>query len=244
VRFDSELVLAGRPRTVLDVAFTPVCGSESAVAQIVVSAFDVTQRKEDEERIATVMQEIGHRSRNLLTLVQAIARHSFRDTPEDFNRVFGQRLKALATAQDLLIGGGDGVPMSALVTTQLAHMGPDQSRLRVEPGDDLMLTPEAAEAFAMAIHELATNAVKHGALSNNAGHIRFGWALSPASGALTLHWQESGGPPVEAPSRQGFGSVVLESVLRSKFNADVRFDHAHGGLLWQCSVARSAVTAG
>jgi PAS domain S-box-containing protein len=243
VRFDSEIAFARRPRTVLDVALTPVLNEEGAVTQIVVSAFDVTQRKEDQERIATVLQEIGHRSKNLLTLVQAIARHSLRDTPEDFNRVFGQRLQALATAQDLLMTGSNGVPMRRLVSMQLAHMGPDHSRVRIEPGEDLFLTPEAAEAFAMAIHELTTNAVKHGALTNDTGSVRFGWAIDPTLGTLSMRWQESGGPPVDSPSRRGFGSVVLDGLLTSKFDAQVTIDHAREGLAWQCRVKRSAVTA-
>ena len=99
--------------------------------------------------------------------------------------------------------------MSRLVRTQLAQMGPDHNRVRVAPGDNLVLKPDAAEVFAMTIHELTTNAVKHGAVANGTGSVRFGCAVDSSLDTLSLCWQERDGPSANPPSRQALGSVVL-----------------------------------
>lgn len=234
VRFDSALTPDGGAPLMLDVALSPVAGPYGDPAQIVVSAFDVTRRQEDAERIETLMREIGHRSKNLLALVQAMARQSARGAPKDFAQDFSERLQSLAATQDLVVAGGARAPVSEIVRAQIAHIDPDGERVRVEGDGDAVLEAGAAQALGMAIHELATNAVKHGALSDDRGRVSLCWTVDRASSLLRLVWSERDGPPVAPPTRRGFGSAVLDGLLRSKLDAEVSITFPPEGAVWRC----------
>ncbi len=195
---------------------------------------DVSARKRAEEQINLLMRESNHRAKNMLGLVQAIARHISCRGPDDFIRRFGERIQALAANQDLLIRNEwHGAPLEDLVRAQLAHFADlIESRIAVR-GEELNLNSAAAQAIGLALHELATNAVKYGALSTDAGRVDVSWRLD--GDAFTMSWKESNGPPVRPPERRGFGGTVIDSMVRQTVGGDVRLGYAPSGLEWRLS---------
>ena len=159
----------------------------------------------------------------MLSLVQAIASQTAAKEPVEFVRHFSERIRALAASQDLLVKSQwQGISIEELVKSQLAHFR-DLLGGRIElKGPPLRITASAAQSIGMALHELATNAGKYGALSNASGQIAIGWSLNAdRSGKLSfgLHWTESGGAPaVSVPMRRGFGSIVVETMPRMELN--------------------------
>jgi two-component sensor histidine kinase len=200
---------------------------------------DVTERKAGEDHLRLLMRELTHRSKNLLAVVQAIARQTARHSGsiESFLDQFSARTQALATSHDLLVQESwYGASLSELVRLQLGHyLDHRASDITVE-GPAIALKPEAAQSLGLALHELATNAAKYGALSTPSGRVTIEWRrLSPAEGyGLELIWTERGGPLVTAPTRRGFGSLVIEQNLARSLNADVELTFAPEGL--QCRV--------
>jgi PAS domain S-box-containing protein len=198
---------------------------------------DVTHRKRREEKINVLLREVNHRSKNMLGLVQAIASQTAAKEPVEFVREFSERIRALAASQDLLVKSQwHGISIEELVKSQLAHFR-DLLGGRIElKGPPLRITAPAAQSIGMAVHELATNAGKYGALSNGTGRISIGWGLNDCrSGPLcfSLRWTESGGPLVSAPTRRGFGTIVVETMPRMELDADAVLHYAPEGLRWQ-----------
>ncbi|MGA7324232.1 MAG: sensor histidine kinase [Rhodomicrobium sp.] len=195
------------------------------------------------------MREVNHRSKNMLAVVQAIARRTVATNPGEFIERFGERVRALAASQDLLIESGwRGVDLHELVVSQLSHLK-DLVDSRIElRGQPLQISASSAQVIGMAVHELATNAVKYGALSNASGRIDVCWCLEPGGGAgerFVMSWRESGGPVVaESPERRGFGSTVLCQVARESLDAEVKLDFAPSGLVWrlECAAAEAIGT--
>jgi two-component sensor histidine kinase len=115
------------------------------------------------------------------------------------------------------------------------------SRFDIDAGRDVLLPPKAAVAFSMALHELATNAVKYGALSNGSGRVNVAWEVGRGSGErLRFSWREAGGPPVQKPARRGFGSIMIERGLARELNADVTLDYAPEGLVFRMEMPLGA----
>ena len=170
---------------------------------------DVTDRKAAEDHIQFLMHEISHRSKNLLMVIQSIARRTARSagTMEEFERRFERRLQGLAASHDVLVRENwHGAPLADLVRQQLVpFVEIDSSRFELA-GPDVIMTAEAAQAIGLAIHELATNAIKYGALSEPAGKVRVAWMLEgvPGEEQLSLSWIERSGPPVSPPIPKGF----------------------------------------
>ncbi|GGG28338.1 hypothetical protein GCM10010964_15310 [Caldovatus sediminis] len=195
---------------------------------------DVTDRKTAEERQALLMRELDHRAKNALAVVQAALRLTPRDDPEAYARAVEGRVAALARAHTVLARGRwEGAALRSLVEGELAAFLPAAemsgrpeaeaaaSRIGIE-GPALTLAPAAAQALSMALHELATNATKHGALSVPAGRVAVSWRVDGAAGLLRLRWEERGGPPVAAPpARRGFGSRVIEATVRDQLGGRV-----------------------
>ncbi len=205
-----------------------------------VAIMDISAQKRAETRIIDLMREMNHRQKNLLTVVQSIARLTARTAaPDAFIASFTTRLQALAHNQDLLLQRGtDGVMLAALVHEQLEPFTPDmQTQFRIS-GPDVALSYDAIQPIGLALHELATNALKYGALSVSDGVVQIDWDIT--GDRFCLRWTESGGPAVSPPTRKGFGTTVLQSMTRSALNADVVLDHAPSGLHWQmtCPVSR------
>jgi two-component sensor histidine kinase len=195
-------------------------------------AQDVTDRKAHEEQIHLLMGEISHRARNMLSLVQAIARQTAAREPEGFIERFTERIQALAANQDLLVRNEwQGVDVEELVRAQLAHFADlVGSRITVH-GPKLRLNAAAAQAIGLALHELATNAGKYGALSVDVGCVDVSWRFD--DGIFATNWIERNGPPVSPPKRQGFGTTVVESMVKQTVGGDVQLDYAPSGLVWR-----------
>lgn len=208
-------------------------------------AHDISERKRAEERERLLMREINHRAKNLLTLVNAIARQTSAGDLETFRRRFGDRIRALAASQDVLVHDGwQDVAIEALVRSQLAHFGETMGdRIRVS-GPDLKIKAASAQAVGLALHELATNAAKFGALSNETGTVAITWKIvgdEEPEQRFSMMWMESGGPPVTKPTRKGFGSTVIDHVLRANVNGDIDIDFAPGGLVWRLTCPTSTL---
>jgi PAS domain S-box-containing protein len=208
-------------------------------------AQDVTERKAHEEQVHLLMREVNHRSKNMLSLVQVIARQTAAREPEDFIGCFTERIQALAANQDLLIRNEwQGVDVEDLVRAQLAHFADlVGSRIAVD-GPKLRLNAAAAQAIGLALHELATNAGKYGALSVDAGHVRMAWRFD--GDIFSMHWTERNGPPVSPPERRGFGSTVIDSMAKRTLGGEVELDYAPSGLAWRltCPTANALERGG
>jgi PAS domain S-box-containing protein len=203
-------------------------------------AQDVTERNAHEEQIHLLMREANHRAKNMLSLVQAIARQTAARDPEDFIGRFTERIQALAANQDLLVRNEwQGVDVEDLVRAQLAHFADlVGSRIAVQ-GPNVRLNAAAGQAIGLALHELATNAGKYGALSTGRGRVDVSWGTD--GDALTMSWTEHDGPPVSPPERRGFGSTVIGSMAKATVGGEVQLDYAPSGLMWRltCPAANS-----
>jgi PAS domain S-box-containing protein len=203
---------------------------------------DVTERKAAEDHIQFLMHEISHRSKNLLMVIQSIARRTARTagTMEEFENRFERRLQGLAASHDVLVRENwHGAPLANLVRQQLVPFVEIQSSRFEIAGPDVVITAEAAQAIGLAIHELATNAIKYGALSESGGKVSVSWTYdggAAASGPLLLNWIEQGGPPVSAPSRKGFGHVVIGEMVERSLGGKVAVEFAAEGLKWRVSI--------
>jgi two-component sensor histidine kinase len=203
---------------------------------------DVTDRKAAEDHAEFLMHELSHRSKNLLAVIQSIARRTARTTTtmEEFESRFGRRLQGLAASHDVLVRNSwQGAPLVDLMRQQLMPFMDIQSS-RVElTGPDIVVTAEATQAIGLAIHELATNALKYGALSAPAGRVKISWAFdseSLASRKLLLKWVEQGGPRVVPPTRNGFGHLVIGEMIERSLNAKVVLEFDAHGLEWRVSI--------
>ncbi|MEZ5842491.1 MAG: HWE histidine kinase domain-containing protein [Hyphomicrobiaceae bacterium] len=203
---------------------------------IVLAIRDVTHRARREEHVHLLMREINHRSKNLLGLVQAIAHQTVSPDRAEFLVRFEERLQSLAASQDLLVQHvWKAIPLADLVYSQVMPFKDLIGSRLVYDGPPLQLTPNATQTIGMALHELATNAVKHGALSTDAGRIDIGWCIESGEGGDTfvMTWQEAGGPPVKVPQRHGFGTSVTSSMVEWSLGGAVTLDFAPSGLFWK-----------
>ncbi len=193
--------------------------------------------RESEEHIRLLLREVNHRSKNMLAVVQAIARQTVASSSEDFLPRFSERIHSLAAAQDLLIKNEwKGAEVGELVRSQLSHFSDWAGKRITLDGPALFLTAAASQTIGMALHELATNAGKYGALSNGEGRVTIEWRLDrseQAEDTFSIAWTESGGPAVEAPKRQGFGSTVVGKLAEMKLAAKVDLSFSRAGLRWR-----------
>jgi len=211
--------------------YSPLAVQSNGRRLFVCVAEDVTDQKAQEEQVHLLMREINHRAKNMLSLVQAIARQTAARAPEDFIQRFTERIQALAANQDLLVGNEwQGVDVKDLVRAQLAHFA-DLSGSRITThGPSVRLNAAAAQAIGLALHELATNAAKYGALSADTGRLDLRWCLDGDVFAMT--WSECNGPRVSPPERHGFGSTVVDSMVKQTVNGEVQLDYAPSGVVW------------
>jgi PAS domain S-box-containing protein len=192
---------------------------------------DITARKRAEEQIHLLMREANHRLKNLLGLVQVIVRQTAAGDREDFIGRFTERIQALAAHQDLLIRSEQrGTELGDLVRAQLAHFADLVSSRIALDGPKLQLNGAAAQAIALAIHELSTNSGKYGSLSTDAGRVDVHWQVD--GDLFEMSWTERNGPPVRPPKSRGFGSTVIESMAKLAVDGEVQLDYAPSGLEW------------
>ncbi len=204
---------------------------------IIALVTDITERKRHEEQIGLLLREVNHRAKNMLALVQAIARQTVANNPGDFVERFGERVRALAASQDLLVKSAwKGVDLDELIRSQLAHFK-DLIGSRIEfKGPPLFICASAAQTIGMAMHELATNAGKYGALSSREGRVEIDWRVARSEGGeekFVMSWREREGPPVKSPAKTGFGSIVIDQMANMSLDAEVGLDYAPGGLVWR-----------
>lgn len=220
----------------LRVSGIPMRGEDGGVAAALVVIVDVDEEKRAAERQELLTRELDHRAKNVLAVVQAALRLTRADDMASFVRAIEGRVAALARAQTLLAKDRwAGADLHALLRGELAAFldagsaGGPRAELR---GPAVALPPGAAQPLSMAIHELATNAVKYGALSAPAGRLSISWRVDRASGdVLRLRWVEAGGPAPEGPpAKRGFGSRVLEGTLRGQLGGAVSMEWGAGGL--------------
>jgi two-component sensor histidine kinase len=187
------------------------------------------QAREMLERHDLLARELQHRTKNLLAVVQAIASASLQESKG--REAFFSRLYALAAAQDLIISAaGRGAAMKDVVEAAIETFG---TRVFVD-GPEVFLNPNAAQGFALIMHELATNAAKHGAMTTESGTVSVRWSLDATSSepAVFFQWKERGGPPATPPSRRGFGTVLLERAVATTGEAP-HFDYSQEGFTYE-----------
>jgi PAS domain S-box-containing protein len=203
---------------------------------------DVTPRKLEEDQRQTLMAELDHRVKNVLATVQSLAIQTARRTTslQAFLQNFSGRLKAMGSANELLTAARwRGAAIDHLAAAELGALAPGQTAW---DGPELFLTPRAANALALGLHELAANAVKYGALSVDTGRVNLRWARLK-DGGFELTWTESGGPTVLPPARRGFGSTLLEQVTSRELNGDTSIDYRPAGVQARLRAGPAAVVA-
>jgi two-component sensor histidine kinase len=190
---------------------------------------DVTEYKAEEDRRQQVFAELDHRVKNVLAGVQALAYQTAKRTTslDAFLENFTGRLKALGSANELLTAARwRGAAVDHIVAAELGALAPGQTRGQ---GPELFLTPRATNALSLALHELATNAVKFGALLVDTGRVEVRWRRL-ADGGFELSWTETGGPAVAPPTRRGFGATLLEQVTGRELNGEAWVDYRPSGV--------------
>jgi PAS domain S-box-containing protein len=204
--------------------------------------FDITDRKEAEERQTLLAREIDHRAKNALALVQSILRLSrAKSLPAYITAVEG-RIKALSRAHTILSQSRwHGADLRSLVNEELApYRNGDAERIKTA-GPEIHLQPSAAQTLALALHELATNAAKYGALSSVAGRLQLSWWLK--EGALKIDWNEGGGPATKAPGQNGFGTRIIHASIEQQLLGRADFDWRQEGLRCVISIPFSNPTS-
>jgi two-component sensor histidine kinase len=195
-------------------------------------ARDITERRRAEETKELLVKELQHRVKNTLATVQAIAAQTFRDVPDEQRQSFSGRIEALAKVQNVLTRHNwTRAPVGDVVENSLAPFR-EQARERFQTeGPEASLGANNSSLLAMILHELGTNAVKYGALSNGGGRVSVTWAVvdGERGARLSLLWRELNGPPVEPPRRRGFGSTLIERALQGE-NGKARLEFAPSGV--------------
>jgi two-component sensor histidine kinase len=191
------------------------------------------------------MNELNHRLKNTLATVQAIVAHTLKASAslDEAQSTLSARIMALSRAQDVLTKENwNGADLTEVISVTVApHAEGEQSRFDIN-GPQVSLGPRAALALSLAVHELATNAAKYGALSREGGQIEIRWTVEGnQEPALLLRWRETGGPAVASPTRKGFGSHLIERGLAMELDAEIGLDYAPSGLIFTLRVALAAL---
>jgi PAS domain S-box-containing protein len=226
-----ETVRQCKDGSLIDISLTvsPVRNAQGKIIGTSKIARDITERMRNDARIATLAREAEHRTKNILAAVQAIINLSHSDTPDGLKRAIEGRIQALANVHGLLVKARwAGAELSSIVAQELApYLGEDKARARID-GPHVLLAPNTAQAIAVTLHELATNAAKYGSLSVRRGRVEATWRA--ADGLLFLCWTESDGPPAKKPTREGFGTSVIERMIREQLKSEMHFDWRAEGL--------------
>lgn len=233
VRYDVEIRVAGDQRLWIDFQIEPVFDRTGNVTELIPSGVDITDRKQAEAHRELLINELSHRVKNTLATIQSMARQSARSagSMEAFRDAFDARLRSIAASHDLLVASRhQSAPLVALVEGQVLPYAADASRL-VFDGADILLPGDVAHTLGLVLHELAANAAKYGALSAEAGVVTVSWQVeeTPESRRLEMTWAERGGPPVAPPTRQGFGTRLIERTLAAGDDG-ATIDYAPEGL--------------
>lgn len=204
---------------------------------------DVTEQRASEEKIAFLLNELKHRSKNLLAMIQGIVRRTLIPRNEQFLESFDRRLVAVGSNMDMLTKRNwADAPLVEVVRSQISYFKDlIGNRITLSGDAAILLAPQAAEAIGLALHELCTNAGKYGALSNEIGQVEVTWRLDDSAQLFHMSWIERGGPMVTEPSRTGFGSIVIRKNLKAALSGEVKITYDPAGLMWQLVAPSSKV---
>ena len=209
-------------------------GSDMVPVSGLVAIIDLTEHKKDQERVQFLLEELNHRSKNMLAVVQSIARRTFVSGDMDsFPERFNDRLVGLARNYDAMVKGAwQYADLSELVTSHISGFDDAAGRRVSLDGPIVKISPKEAQAIGLAFHELATNASKYGALSVETGAVAVRWQVG-SDGRLTITWTERGGPEVQAPSRTGFGTKVIKDMAEASLAGSVDVLYRPEGVFWK-----------
>jgi two-component system, chemotaxis family, CheB/CheR fusion protein len=217
----------------------------NVISGVVITFNNVSEQKQQHEHLQILMKELQHRTNNLFTIIQAMARQTARKSASfsDFEEQFGARVQALAESNALLVDQDwKGVSLDKLIETQLApFIGIDSMRIETA-GPPVTMAAGTVQTLGLALHELATNASKYGALSAPGGKIILSWGFEKGSGtpdSFWMEWHEQGGPPVKPATRKGFGRFVIDQMVTRALSATVNTDFAVDGLRWSLQMPAS-----
>ncbi|MFM9845659.1 MAG: PAS domain S-box protein [Hyphomicrobiaceae bacterium] len=248
-RLRSDVVRRHKDGRLIDVNInvSPMYGPGGSLSGFSSIVRDISERKEQEAHLRLVMRELSHRSKNLLAVIQAMARQTARSSSdlEEFEKNYSQRLQALSASQDLIVHQNwHGAPLAELLRSILVPFV-DEVEARIDlHGPILNVTPTAAQNLALSIHELATNASKYGALSVPAGRVSLTWSVvrgDKGEDRIRIAWAEKGGPPVKEPPRKGFGHIVIKKMIAQALDADVDLVFAPEGVTWTLHMPASFI---
>jgi two-component sensor histidine kinase len=231
-------------RVIVVVNIRPLRSESGDVTGAINCFYDITQRKKAEQRQAFMMNELMHRGKNLLAVIQSIAANTLSGTrpPAEEREVLAQRIQALGRSQSALVTGGlEGANVAEIIRLEFEGFS---DRVKAV-GPDIMLKRSVGQTFTLALHELATNAIKHGALSGPKGQVEIRWSVEGAGGAarFRFRWQEHDGPLVTPPSRKGFGRILLESAVAQDFSTPPKIRFAPEGLIYEFDAQLSDIAA-
>jgi PAS domain S-box-containing protein len=225
-----ETVRIRKDGTTVDISLTisPISNVEGRIVGASKIARDISERKQHEARFMALAREVEHRDKNIFATVLATVHLTEADTPDEIKRAIEGRIQALANVHRLFVESRwSGADLRSLAEAELAAYQDRDGRALVG-GPPVVLAPDRAQALAVVLHELATNAAKYGSLSVPVGHVEVDWSRA-ADGGLVFSWTETGGPPVRPPSRSGFGTRLMESMIRGQ-QGEIRFDWRTEGL--------------
>jgi PAS domain S-box-containing protein len=236
-----ETIRRHKDGNLIDVSLTisPMRDANGTVMGASKIARDITDRRRTEAQIAVLAREAEHRAKNLLANVKAVIHLSQAGTPDGLKKAIEGRIEALANVHSLFVQSRwRGAELGNLVRQELSPYSHDgKERTRVD-GPTVILKPDVAQAIAVALHELATNAAKYGALSGAKGEVQVTWSCA-ADDRVMLRWIEAGGPPVELPTHKGFGTDVIGAMIQAQAGGDMRLDWRTEGLV--CEIALPSV---
>jgi PAS domain S-box-containing protein len=221
-----ETVRQHKDGSLIDISLTvsPLKNAQGNIIGASKIARDITERRRSEAQMAILACEAEHRARNVLATVQATVHLSHSDTPEGFKHVIEGRIQALANVHALFVQSRwTGAELHSLVTQELSPYWQNAETRVLIDGPKLLLEPNTAQTMAVTLHELATNAAKYGALSVPKGQVRVQWSRA-ADEHLVVCWTETGGPSVTPPTRRGFGTHVMERMIRDQLNGQILLD--------------------
>jgi PAS domain S-box-containing protein len=215
--------------------FYPVFGDNHQVSSVGAWVVEITERKAAEERETLLAREVDHRAKNLLAVVQSVIQLTRADTAQELKDAVVGRIQALASAHALLADSRwEGVELQQLAAEEMAPFSGGAVQRARFSGPPVRLRPAAAQSLAMILHELATNAVKYGALSSSSGQLEIGWSIVPASQTVVLKWVERGGPPSREPEVLGFGSRIIRTTIERQLRGRLIKEWRREGL--HCTV--------
>ena len=231
-----------------DLHIEPLRNETNEITGLICASVDVTERKEGEAHLRLLLRELTHRSKNLLAVIQAMARQTANHagSTDAFLKQFGSRLQALAASHDLLVRESwYGASLGELIRSQLSrYLDGNAVQVSIE-GPAIALKPEAAQNLGLALHELAINAAKFGALSVPTGRVSITWIRreTAVDSAVELDWREQLGPKVKARRKKGFGTMVIERNLARALDAKVSMDFDPNGLHCHIVIPASQILA-